>query len=309
MEFLMQFLHFLESIRTTFGTTFFSFLTLFGEELVMIAIICLLYWCVDKKLSYRMSFAYFLSGLCIQNLKITFRISRPWMLDPTLSPVPGALETATGYSFPSGHTQSATAMFGSLALYFKNRVIRSLCFIFIILVGVSRMYLGVHTPKDVIVSVIVSGILVAAAGYIFRKREQAEKPGMRGVGIFVFIFLASVLTIVYAAQLLSRGEITMDYAADCCKAAGAGLGFAVGWWYEERYIQFQEKGLLVWGQAIKYMIGISIAVLLKIGLKAVLGASLPAAVIQYFILVLWVTVGYPYLIKITVNQKVEIKEC
>ena len=69
----LSFLHFLETIRTAAGITFFSFITLFGEELVMIAVLCLLYWCVDKRLGYRIGFSYFLSGLCVQTLKITFK--------------------------------------------------------------------------------------------------------------------------------------------------------------------------------------------------------------------------------------------
>ncbi len=287
-------MHFLETIRTAAGTTFFSFITLFGEELVMIAVLCLLYWCVDKRLGYRIGFSYFLSGLCVQTLKITFKIPRPWVLDATLKPVSSALETATGYSFPSGHTQSATALFGTLGLNKGQPVKKICCFILIGLVALSRMYLGVHTPKDVLVSFFVSGSLVIAAGYIFRIREQKKD---KNTGIFFVMFIISAAVILYAVILLYRKDILQAYASDCCKAAGAGLGFCLGWWTEERYIQFEEKGLNILGQIIKYSIGIGIAVLLKVGLKAVMGTTLIADVIRYFLLVLWVTVGFPYCIK------------
>ncbi len=294
MSIELSFLHFLETIRTAAGITFFSFITLFGEELVMIAVLCLLYWCVDKRLGYRIGFSYFLSG---QTLKITFKIPRPWVLDATLKPVSTALETATGYSFPSGHTQSATALFGTLGLNKRQPVKTICCFILIGFVAFSRMYLGVHTPKDVLVSFFVSGSLVIVAGYIFRIREQEKNKKETKTGIFWVMFIISAAVILYAVILLYRKDILQEYASDCCKAAGAGLGFCLGWWIEERYIQFEEKGLNILGQIIKYSIGIGIAVLLKVGLKAVMGTTLIADVIRYFLLVLWVTVGFPYCIK------------
>lgn len=308
----MEFLHFLETIRSVFATTFFSFITYLGEEITIIAVLCLIYWCIDKKLGYKISFAYFVSGLFVQTLKITARIDRPWILDPTLNPVPSALETATGYSFPSGHTQSATALLGSLAFHSKQMKKKIICFVLIGLVALSRMYLGVHTPKDVLVSFFVSIILVIAANFIFQKREQetkrkqgTEKGKKKENGIYIFMFLVSIFVAVYAVILLSNQTIEEKYAMDCCKAAGAGFGLALGWMIEERYIQFKEDGYSILGQLIKYIIGISIAVLLKVGLKEILGSSILTDMIRYMILVLWVTVGYPFLIKTVSDKRVK----
>ena len=96
----MDFLHVLAELRTPFGEHFFQFATYFGQEVIIIAVICTLYWCVDKRFAYQLGFTYFLAGLCVQTLKITFRIPRPWILDPSFSPVESAVPAATGYSFP-----------------------------------------------------------------------------------------------------------------------------------------------------------------------------------------------------------------
>ncbi len=99
----MEFLHFLSQFRTDGGDIFFQLITYTAQELFVVGIICWLFWCSNKRLAYTLGFSYFTSGLLVQGLKITFRIPRPWILDPSFQPVPSAVPGATGYSFPSGH--------------------------------------------------------------------------------------------------------------------------------------------------------------------------------------------------------------
>ena len=148
----MEFLYFLESIRNGFLDIFFIICTSFGEELVLISLFAVIYWCINKTLAYRIAFSYFLSGIAVQGLKIHFRIERPWVIDPDFKPVEQVIDTATGYSFPSGHTQSSTSLYSSIAFHFKKRAVYIGAFILIAAVMFSRMYLGCHTPKDVLVS-------------------------------------------------------------------------------------------------------------------------------------------------------------
>ena len=112
----MTFLWLLEGIRTPFLDQLMQFITYFGQEIIIIAVICALYWCADKRFAYLLGFTYFTAGLCVQSLKITFRIPRPWVLNPDFHAVESAIPGATGYSFPSGHTQGATCLFFPLAL-------------------------------------------------------------------------------------------------------------------------------------------------------------------------------------------------
>ena len=178
----MDFLRLLAEYRNPSATALFQVFTWLGEELFVVAVLCMLYWCVHKGLAYRLCLVYFISGLAVQVLKITFRIDRPWMLDPDFLPVQSAMATATGYSFPSGHTQSATALFGSLLFLAAGRQWKCsrqkaaacfLCAAAIAAVGLSRMYLGVHTPKDVMVSFGGLRIWRAARDFVRQTTEES----------------------------------------------------------------------------------------------------------------------------------------
>ena len=96
----MAFLSLLEGIRTPFLDRLMQFITYFGQEIVIIAVICALYWCADKRFAYMLGFTYFTAGLLVQSLKITFRVPRPWVIDPSFkaveSAVPGARRRTGG---------------------------------------------------------------------------------------------------------------------------------------------------------------------------------------------------------------------
>ena len=164
----MTFLWFLEGIRTPFLEQLMQFITYFGQELIVIAVICTFYWCTDKRFAYLLGFTYFTAGLGVQALKITFRIPRPWILDPQFKAVESAVAGATGYSFPSGHTQSATCLFFPLSLYTSRLWAKLLCILAFLLIGFSRMYLGCHTPKDVLVSM---GLSLVVSSLIWKFQE------------------------------------------------------------------------------------------------------------------------------------------
>ena len=106
----MDFLNLLSQYRTPAGDVFFQGITLLAQETFVVVVICWLFWCSNKKLAYCLGFTYFTSGLLVQGLKITFRVPRPWLLDSAFEPVASAVPGATGYSFPSGNTQSITAL-------------------------------------------------------------------------------------------------------------------------------------------------------------------------------------------------------
>lgn len=289
----MDFLRYLEGIRTETLTNIFKCFTWFGEELLVLAILCSLFWCFNKRLAYRICFSYFISGLAIQVLKITFKVPRPWLLDKNFKPVPSALETATGYSFPSGHTQSATALYGTLFVNTKNLVKRFIFVLMIVGVGLSRMYLGVHTPKDVIVSIIISAILIYVMQFLLTDKVLEENL----LSVSIMMVIVSCLVLIYALMRLKSGAIELKYATDCCKAAAAGIGFSIGWYIENRFINFEEKNPKLQVQLIKIFLGIVGAILIKVGLKYIIGGSLAADIFRYIVLVLWVSAIYPAVIK------------
>ena len=102
----MDFLRLLAAGRCGALDTFFSSLTYFGSEIAFMAAALLIFWCIDKRQGYYVFLVGALGTVCNQFLKLAFRIPRPWVLDPDFQIVEAARADATGYSFPSGHTQN-----------------------------------------------------------------------------------------------------------------------------------------------------------------------------------------------------------
>lgn len=298
----MAFLWFLSEHRTPALDSVMQFITYFGQEIIIIALICALYWCADKRFAYLLGFTYFTAGLCVQTLKITFRIPRPWVLDPDFSAVESAVPAATGYSFPSGHTQGATALCFPLALKTKRGWLRMLSVFLFLAVGFSRMYLGCHTPKDVFVSMALT---IAVSLVIWRSQEFLLNSTRHLRQIAAILAALSISVAAYALALKSAGVIETRYALDCCRAAGAGLGFAAGWYLERTKLQFDVRAAHLSHQILKLLAGLALTFAIKTVFPLVFGNSVLAKMAEYFILVLWVLAIYPYLFTRVANRKAD----
>lgn len=293
----MEVLQYIGNLRTPFFDKVFSITTLLGEEMVILTVMCLIFWCIDKRLAYRIGLTFFLSGLLVQGLKITFRIERPWVIDENFDPVEGSMETATGYSFPSGHTQTAAGMYMPIGLYTKKLWLRIVCFALAVLVGFSRIYLGVHTLNDVAASLIVTLAIALAVHFLM---DKMTKKSNLVFSIIMLVFAIGVF--VYSVILNRLGIIEESYVTDCCKAAAAGVGFAIGYYVERNYIEFDTKTDKLYMQIVKFIAGMGGALIIKEGLKMIIGTSLVADSVRYMLLVLWVIAFFPLIIK-TVSKK------
>jgi len=290
----MELLRLIEGIRSPVLDSVIGLITRLGEETVAVIILCAIFWCISKRIAYGIGIAYFLSGITVQGMKICFRVDRPWVLDPTLNPVPSALVHSTGYSFPSGHTQSAAALFGSLGAQIKQKPIKAICFSIAILVAFSRLYLGVHTLVDVAVSLVISFLLILLTNAVLLTDTVDKKREMITV---LTMKLAAVTVIVIAAALYLGGTIERYYVADCLKAAGAGIGFAVGMYFERVYIDFSVKSKCILWQVYKFVAGFAGVIAIKEGLKLIIGVGLVVDMIRYFLMLIWITVLFPLVIK------------
>ena len=298
----MEILRFLEGIRAPFFDTLFGLITRLGEETLVIVVVCIFFWCVYKRTAYVIGFAYFLSGLTVQGMKICFRIDRPWVIDPAFNPIPSALEHATGYSFPSGHTQSATTLFCALGAQVKHKPVKAACLLAAILVAFSRMYLGVHTLLDVSVSFLISILFIFLAVKTLSDDSGNNK---RELALSLFMVLFACAVIFIAMSLFYNGKIEQVYLSDCLKAAGAGVGFAIGMYVERMYIKFSVSAKCIFRQILKFILGIVGVLLIKEGLKLVLGNSLAVDALRYFLITIWVTVLFPLIIRRFFTAKAE----
>ena len=156
----MEFLYMLEKIRIPILNEFMLAITTLGEETAFLIIALVLFWCVDKYIGYYTLIVGFVGTITNQFMKLLFRIPRPWVLDSNFTILEQARQAATGYSFPSGHTQSAFGTFGCIAYTTNNKTLRIVAIIIPILVAFSRLYIGVHTPIDVGASILVALALI-----------------------------------------------------------------------------------------------------------------------------------------------------
>ncbi|MEE1043766.1 MAG: phosphatase PAP2 family protein [Clostridia bacterium] len=266
----------------------FKILTLIGEQYFVMVIFCYLAWCGDKIFAHKTGFA-FCMGLGInQVLKLIFCVQRPWVLDSRITASPYAIESATGYSFPSGHTQSGVTVFGCLAKRFGGVAFKIACVLCALGVGVSRLYFRVHTPWDVAVSFVI-GILV-----IFATEKVYDFCVKHDLATLVAGFVISLLMVVYAVTKSYPEYHIAEYAYDCIKIAGAVGGFITGWCIERRYIKYKSFGGTVFN-VVKTLVGIILLLVIKIATKT-LPETYAMMYIENFILIFWCVALYPFIL-------------
>ncbi len=293
----MQFLYLLEGIRDPFLDTFFSLITKLGEETVFLAAAIIVFWCFSKQKGYYLLTVGFFGTIINQFLKLVCRVPRPWVRDPNFTVVESAVEEATGYSFPSGHTQNAVSVFGSIARNWKSTALRIICIVLIVLTGISRMYLGVHTPADVVVSLAITTVLVFILWPVFRKGETEPK---YLYATFALLFVLSLAVALFFEFNRWPADIAEHNLSSGLKNAytmlGCSAGLLLSFHVERKRISFDLKAH-VWAQILKAVLGLVIVVALKAGLKPIFnlicGGHLIANAFRYFCLVIFAVLVWP----------------
>ena len=293
----MSFLYFLESIRNPVLDAIMSVITMVGEETLFLAISMLIFWCLDKKRGYIFLMIGFIGITVNQVLKLTFRIPRPWVKDPNFTVVESAIEEATGYSFPSGHTQNVADTFGCIAYSAKRLWVRIASVVLILLVGLSRMYLGVHTPLDVGVSIAVAAVLVLGLYPLLERLFQKDKNVIVALGITVLLSIGFVL---FTELFPFPADIDPHNLASGQKNAytmlGCSLGLLAACLADQKWLHFKNEAPLL-GQIGKLAVGAGLALAIKAVLKTPLltlfGGHVSATALRYFLVVIFAGVVWP----------------
>ncbi len=285
----MELLYLLESIRCGAGDAFFSLITVLGEETAFMLVGMTVFWCVGKYEGYALLCTGFFGTVVNQFLKILCRIPRPWVLDPEFTIVESAREAATGYSFPSGHTQNAVGTFGTLARWHKGKLLRGIMIALCVLIPLSRMYLGVHTPYDVGVSVILAVLLVFVAYPLFKKAETSPKVMyaiIGTIGLMTLGYLLFVNFFPFPADLDPRNYESA--LKNGFTMLGCMVGLLVIYTLDLKWIRFETKAVW-WAQILKVVGGMALVfavkTFLKTPLNALMGESFGRAA-RYFLMVL-----------------------
>lgn len=292
----MQVLYALESIRTPWLDTVMAATTHLGEETVFMVAALFVFWCVSKRHGYYLLAVGFAGTVLNQFLKLLFRIPRPWVLDSNFTIVESTRAQATGYSFPSGHTQNAVGTFGGIARFTRRRWVRIVCIVIAVLVPFSRMYLGVHTPLDVGVAAVTA---VALLFLLYPIMERSDvRHGVMAAVIGVMLALA-VGYLLFVSLYHFPADVDADNLShgveNAWKLLGATVGLLAAWWLDVRFIHFDTRA--VWYvQLIKLAGGLVLLLAIRAALKAPLAALLGAGAggaVRYAVMVLFAGAVWP----------------
>ena len=197
----IDFLLFLQNIRLAHSEIidkFFLSITIFGEFWLPTLICAIIYWCVDFRAGVYLfsleSFNVFLTHFS----KMIACVYRPWILDARINPSKLAVPFATGYSFPSGHSAMSSSTLGGYAFIFrKHKIVPTLLIGLILLIGFSRLWLGVHTPQDVVVGLSIGLVLVFAVNPLINWAEKDDKRYLYLLAIINILAISALVFMVY----------------------------------------------------------------------------------------------------------------
>lgn len=312
----IQFLLYLQEFREKTGGMFDAFFEGVSDFVIgswIFLVIAFIYWCIDKKAGTMIMMNVGVGNFVMQFCKNLFCVYRPWVRDTRIVPAGESVLTATGYSFPSGHSQIATSEFGSFALWQRRRKwFFAFCIIVIAFVAFSRNYLGVHTPQDVIVGVALTvGVIFLDAKLL----EWIDKGKKRDILVFCISIIITLLYLIfitfkqYPVDFTSDGTILAeptDMIAEGYAAASCFVGFFVGWIVERRFIKFETPKSLK-NKIILFLIGAPILLSVLVFVCNPLYDTLKncgtvgwyvGKLIFYVILFVFVMIIYPLIIKL-----------
>ena len=283
----MEILYLLEGIRMPGLNEFMTTVTELGGETAFLVIALITFWCWDKLMGYFVLSVGFFGTLANQFLKITCRIPRPWVLDPEFTILEESRAAATGYSFPSGHSTNAVGTFGGLAAVAKEKWARIIGVAIAILVPFSRMYVGVHTPADVLVGGALSLVLIFVLKPVVYKDNGRYIRNILLVGVLMSLaYLFYVECYPFPAD--TDAANLSSAVSNGYTMLGALLGMVLVHYIDEEKLHFPVNAVW-WAQVLKVVLGLLLVLAVKEGMKTPLnllcGGHMIARAIRYFLVV------------------------
>jgi len=260
----------------------FKSLTFLGNLEFFLIFMPLIYWCCDRAAGARLLILFLISAYLNTIAKVLLDQPRPFQYDPRVKP----LVPASGGGLPSGHTQGAVVVWGYLAARVRQAWMWGLAGFLMIGIPMSRLYLGVHFPTDLIGGYILGAVLLV----VYLQFASKAEAWLVQKGIAWQLIMATFLPIVFIL-------ISLAGAVNSLNAAGILLGFAPGIILERRWIKFCSGGSLV-RRLLRLFVGLIVIFAIWVGLKMAFSGWEPASlyrVVRYALVGLWGGFGAPWL--------------
>lgn len=261
-------------------TVFFKVITVLGSEYFFLLLLPVVYWCVDHRKGLRLGIVVLTSAVLNAWLKIVFAQPRPYDLDPSVG-----MAYEPSHALPSGHSQNSATFWGTVAPWMRRPWGIVLALLMPFLIGLSRIYLGVHFPTDVFLGWALGG-LFAAVHAIWGDSLQALMERLPGRAKIVLAAVAAL-----GMNALNRDETGLP---------GALLGVVAGAVLAAEHARFDASSGSPGKKALRFLVGIVGAAVVYFGLKTLFPGRESASYalfrfVRYGILGAWVSLGAPWL--------------
>jgi membrane-associated phospholipid phosphatase len=285
LEWGLDTIRLIQSIKTPGLDTLFIVITSFGDEMFFIILLTLVYWSVDKRAGARLAFALFLSAYVNSFFKEIWKLPRPFEADPTV-----AVIREGGYSLPSGHSQMAVTVWGIVAFELKRKWFWIVAIFLMLSIGFSRVYLGVHYPTDVLAG-WGFGIVILVLYILFVERIERW---VKSWNFWLKMGVSFVLPIIMAILLHEKNAVTV---------AGGLFGLGVGLTVAGRFLKWSVAGSFR-RRTLRFIVGFIGLAIIFIGLRLIFPAEnsdiyYMFVFIRYAVIGIWVTLGAPAVFLLT----------
>lgn len=279
----MEIIEFFQSFSSDFLNILMLIVTYFGDLYFLMSLVCVIYWCYNKEVGYKIAIVLSCSVVLNNFIKLLVESPRPLGFDGLLS---FGEYTATGYSFPSGHTQNITTFGTGLFILTRNKLVFVLGSILVLVVGVSRIYLGLHWPIDILGGFVLALIVSIALNEMLVKLSDSKVNIL--IGVIILIFAVCMI-------FFRKDEMSQDYF----KSIVFILGIYLGRLFEIRYVDFSAAASNM-DNVMKLIIGAFTTILIDVLFTYLSGGIwFVSSMVKYFILGFWVIGAVPFIFKLS----------